>query len=152
MSSDEGTKNINAIVIIEVLGRPPEHLVETLEDMTKKVGEEKGIRIINKKINEPTLMKDQKDFYTCFTEIELEAKEIFDLVILMFKYMPAHIEILYPENITLTNNGWGEALNELTRRLHGYEEIARVLQSERIILEKKLRELTEGKKPQKKKK
>jgi len=46
-----------------------------------------------------------------------------------------------PELIALTNNGWNDVLNELTRRLHGYDEIARVLQIEKNVLEKKLREI-----------
>ena len=88
----------------------------------------------------PILMKDQKDFYTSFAEIEVEVERILELVILMFKYMPAHIEIIYPETIALQNNDWNDILNELTRRLHGYDEIARVVQTEKEILEKKLRD------------
>jgi hypothetical protein len=87
------------------------------------------------------LMKDQKDFYTSFAEIEVEAEEILYLAILMFKYMPANIEIISPQNISLANSGWNDILNELTRRLHGYEEVARVLQTEKNILENRLREV-----------
>ena len=60
--------------------------------------------------------------------------------------MPAHIEIIEPEMIVLTNSGWNDVLNELTRRLHGYDEVARVLQIEKDILEKKLREVLGEKK------
>ena len=63
------TKKLNAVMILEVLGRPPEHLVETLENLAKQMGEEKGVKIMNKKINSPVLMKEQKDFYTSFAEI-----------------------------------------------------------------------------------
>ena len=55
--------------------------------------------------------------------------------------MPAHIEILSPESISLTNNGWNELFNELSRILHGYDEVARVLQVEKEILTKNLKEL-----------
>lgn len=145
LNENEETKGVSAIFILEVLGRPPKHLEETLKDMIKKIDDEKGVRVKSKKINKPTLMKDQKDFYTSFAEIELEAEDMFDLMILIFKYMPAHIEILEPELIVLSNNGWNEILNELTRRLHGYDEIARIIQAEKGILEKKIKEL-EGKK------
>lgn len=138
MSSDE-TKRINAVFVIEVLGRPPEHLVETLENIAKQIGEEKGIKIIGKKINEPVLMKEQKNFYTSFMEVEAEIEEIIFLAILMFKYMPAHVEILSPKNLTLSNSGFNDLFNELTRRLHGYEEIARILQTEKMILENQLK-------------
>jgi|TARA_Y100000034_G_scaffold71539_1_gene86302 hypothetical protein len=153
MNSIEETKGMNVVIIVEVIGKPPEHLTETLENITKQIDDEKGVVVKGKKINEPTLMKDNKEFYTSFAEIELEIKEIVQLVILMFKYMPAHVEIISPELIALTNNSWSDILSELSRRLHGYDEVARVVQVEKGILEKKLREVLEGKKiPQEKKK
>lgn len=126
--------------VLEILGRPPEFLVENLNDIVKKIGEEKGVVIKNVKINEPVLLKDQKDFYTSFAEIELETENLLYLAILIFKYMPAYIEIISPQNISLTNADVNDVLNELTRRLHGYEEIARILQNEKEILENRLRE------------
>ena len=135
------TKGIRAMMIIEVIGKPPEHLVETVENIIKKIDEEKGVSVVEKKINEPTIMKDQKEFYTTFGEIEVEVEEIILLAALMFKYMPAHIEVIEPELIALTNNGWNEILNELVRKLHGYDEVARILQVEKTLLERKLREL-----------
>ena len=140
------TKNIRVMLIIEVLGRPPKHLTEALEKISGKIDEEKGVTVKEKKINKPVKMKEQKGFYTSFAEIEVEVEEILHLAILMFKYMPAHIEILSPELIALTNNGWNDIFNELTRRLHGYDEVARVIQTEKAILEKKLREVLDEKK------
>ncbi len=138
------TKGINVVMIVEVIGRPPEHLTETLNNIIKQIDEEKGVSVKGKKINKPQLMKEQKDFYTSFAEVEIEIEEILQLVILMFKYMPAHIEIVSPELIALTNNSWSDILSEVSRRLHGYDEMARVIQVEKGILEKKLREVLEN--------
>lgn len=146
MSLNKITKNIRVIMIIEVIGKPPEHLNETLENMIKQIGEEKGVVVKEKKINEPNLMKDQKDFYINFAEVEVEVEEVLHLSMLMFKYMPAHIEIISPEIITLSNNGLNEILNELVRRLHGYDEVARIIQVEKEILEKKLKDIMEQRK------
>jgi hypothetical protein len=97
--------------------------------------------VVRKKINESLPMKDNPEFYTNFAEVEVEVEDILYIVMLMFKYMPAHVEIISPELIALTNNGWNEIINELARRLHGYDEIARVLDVEKGLLEKKLREV-----------
>ena len=145
MEMDE-TKGIRAILILEVLGRPPEHLNETLEELIGKMDSEQRVEVISKKINEPVLMKDRKDFYTNFAEIEIEVEEILNLARLMFKYMPANVEVVSPELIVLTNNGWNDILNELVRKLHGYEEIARIIQIEKTVLENKLREILKDKK------
>lgn len=138
---EDKDKWIRSTIILEIIGKPPELLVKTLEDMIKSMDEEKGVTVTGKKINEPVLMKDNKEFYTTFAEIDLEVEDILYLSIIMFKYMPAHIEVLEPELIALTNNGWTDILSELTRRLHGYEEIARILQLQNSKMQKKLKEL-----------
>ena len=137
---------ITAMMILEAIGKPPEHLTEALNNLIAEVEKEKGVTITNKSLSEPILTKDRKDLYTAFVELEIEVEEIVHIAILMFKYMPAHIEIISPELIALTNNGWNDIFNELTRRLHGYDEIARVIQVEKSILEKKLREVLGEKK------
>ncbi len=145
MSSDE--VKVTAAIILDVIGKPPEHLIESLERIIDEIDKEKGITVTTKEIKVPTLMKDQKDFYTTFAEIEVEVEDILYLTILLFKYMPAHIEIISPENIALTNNGLNDILNELIRRLHGYDEIARILQAEKSVMLKKIQEIT-GKTPE----
>lgn len=134
------TKGIGVMFILEIVGRPPEHLTESLEKIIKEMEKEKGVSVKSKSIKEPKLMEGQEDFYTTFAEVEMEVEEIANLLILMFKYMPAHIEILSPELIALTNNGWNDILNELARRLHGYDEVARVLQHRTTQLQEKLKE------------
>ena len=154
MSDMEETKGIRAAIILEVIGKPPEHLTETLNNLIEQIDKEEGIVIKEKKVNEPISIKEKaeivekdkeiiehNDFHTSFAEIEVEVDEISKIVLLMFKYMPASIEIIYPEEIVLTNNGWSEILSEITRRLHGYEEITRVLQVEKAMMEKKINEL-----------
>ncbi|MBW6442428.1 hypothetical protein K0A97_01435 [Patescibacteria group bacterium] len=144
MSEDKNLETrIKAIIILEVIGKPPEHLVETLEKLAEGIGNEKGVFVISKKINKSVLLKDQKDFYSNFAEIELEVNELLQLLFLMFKYMPAHVEIVSPETIKTSNNDFGEVLNELLRRLHVYDEIARIMQLENKKLMDKLKVIEE---------
>ncbi len=151
------TRGIKAILIFEIIGRPPEHLKKALEEIIKRIDEEKGVEVREKKINEPVLMKEpeqnqdssvkdiqQEKFYTTFAEIEIEVEEILYLAILMFRYMPAHIEIIEPELIALSNNGWNDIFNELTRRLHGYDEVARILQLQNAQMQQKLNSVTKS--------
>lgn len=141
ISKKDEKKCIRAALILEIIGRPPEHLTETLQEILKQMGEEKGVDVVSKKINEPIPMKEHKEFYTTFAEIEVDVEDMLYIAILVFKYMPAHVEIISPEIIAMKNNGWNDIFNELTRRLHGYDEIARVLGAEKKILENKLRDV-----------
>jgi len=143
--NEQETKGVKAVMIVEIIGKPPEHLIETLEGIIKQIDEEKGVSVKGKKINEPTVMKEKKDFFTTFAEVEVEVEEVMDLALLTLKYMPAHVEIIYPELIAVSNNAWGDILSEMVRRLHGYDEIARIMQAEKNILERKLREVLPAK-------
>jgi len=138
-------EKLNVIMIIEILGKPPEHLIETLNEILKKLGEEKGVKIKDKKINEPVVLKENENFYTSFAEIEIDVDGISLLADLMFKYMPAHVEILSPENISVINNELNEIFNSLMRKLHGYDEVARIIQTEKILLQRELKKLKEEK-------
>lgn len=141
MESNDDEKKIASVLILEIIGRPKEHLVETLKNIIEQIGKEPRTSVKEYNIKEPVTMKDRDDFFTTFAEVEVEVEGIIDLVILMFKYMPAHIDILTPELIALTNNGWADILSEITRRLHAYEEVVRVSQVEKNILENKLKEI-----------
>jgi hypothetical protein len=138
---DLNNKKIRAVFILETIGHPPEYLTEALNGLIKSMGEEKGVKVIESKVNPPVQMKNQKDFFTSFAEIEVELDEVLNIAILMFKYMPAHIEVISPEHLSISNSEMGDLFSELTRRLHGYEELARIMQNEKIILETRLREL-----------
>lgn len=141
MSSDE--KPITATFLLEIIGRPKEHLVQTLEELIKKIDSEKKTSVKNKTIHEPTLIKDQQDLFTTFAEVEIKVEELMILAVLMFKYMPSHIEIISPERIVLQNNQLADLLSELSRRLHGYDELARIFQIEKDQMLSKIQELTQ---------
>ena len=148
MSSIE--KPITANFILEIIGRPKDHLVQVLGDIISKIDTEKKTSVVSKQIHEPTVMKNQPEFFTTYAEIEIEVEELMYLVSLIFKYMPAHIEIISPERVVLDNNNLSEILSELARKLHGYDELARMMQADRKMLLKKIEELT-PKQPEKKK-
>lgn len=147
----EETRGITAAIMIEAIGKPPEHITQTLKDIIEQIEKEDGVKVIDKRINEPAPMKERDDFYTNFAEVEIEVEEIVHLAVLLIKYMPSHVEIISPELIVLTNDGWNDILNELLRKLHGYDEVARVIEMEKGILENKLRAVLKEKDSEKKK-
>lgn len=139
MSSDE--EKIRVMMIFEAIGKPAEHIVEILEKVIGDLDEEKGVNILSKDIKKPTPIKDREDFFTTFGEVEVEVDDISNLSLIVFKYMPSNLEIIYPEVLVLQNNKLNDILNNLAIRLHGYDELARVMQFEKQILFKKIEEL-----------
>lgn len=130
-------KDIKAAIIIEMMGRPAEHLKEVMKEFLKKLDSENGIKITAKKIHEPKevtakdnegkiiKIDDSRKVFCTFAEIDLEAKEIFDLIRIVFEYMPSHTEVIYPEEFQFQNFDFTTILNEITKKLHNYDAIAK---------------------------
>lgn len=146
MNSSKDEK-ITVSFLIEVLGKPPEHIEKALNDIIERIDKEEGvIKIVKKDIKSPAPLKDQKDLFISFAEIELEAENIYTISGIVFKYMPSHVEVISPEKISIKNLDLNDFFNEVTRRLHAYDEIARIVQHEKMILEKQVRDLSDKKK------
>ena len=146
-------ENINAIIMLEILGKPAEHITKVLNEIVDKLGEEKELEIVSRKIAEPKPIEN--DLFTSFAEFEIKTG-IEKLISICFSYMPSHVEIISPEELKIKNNDLNMILNELTRRLHQYDELAKGLMIEREILAKKIEsgeiKVKEEKKVKKKKK
>jgi hypothetical protein len=141
MNSDE-TLNISAVLIVEVLGKPAEHLTESLKDIAERMGAGNGVSVSDSTLNPPVPLKEQEGIFTAFAEIEVNCESVNHLVALMFNFMPAHVEILTPEKISMSNNDWNDILNELGQRLHQYDGLAKMLQMEKNVLENKVKALS----------
>ncbi len=128
-------------IILEILGRPPEHVTEALNTLITKLSSEKGVKILEKTCHEPLPVEDTKDLFTSFAEIMLELDSISDYLGVLFAYMPANIELINPEKIILSNSDLNDLGNKLVRRLHDYDAITKKVILEHDIVLKKLQEV-----------
>ena len=147
------TNPIEASIILQMMGRPAEHLQTAAEELILALGKEKGIKITSKILHELKIVenKDQEGkvismpedqkLYSTFAEIELEAENIMALVAICFKYMPAHIEITEPENFIISNFEIGAVLNEITAKMHNYDAIAKSALMQNQILAQKFQQM-----------
>ncbi len=140
--------------MLEILGRPAEHVKKILSEIVDKLGKEKDVEIKKKQIADPKQVKEQENLFTSFAEIELETF-LEKLMAICFAYMPSHVEITSPEDLKIKNNDINMFLNELVSRLHQYDELAKALMIERNIIAKQIKEgkikLKEEKKKKRKK-
>jgi hypothetical protein len=144
------TENITAVLMLEILGKPAEYIGKTLSEIVDKLGKEKNVRVVNKKIAEPKLVEGQENLFTSFAEVEIETS-LDRLMLLIFGYMPSHIDIITPEELKVKNSDLNLFFNELTRKLHQYDELAKSLMIERQIIAKQIQDgkikiVKEGKK------
>ena len=95
-------EKIQAIMILEILGRPADYVSGSLNELVKKLGEEKGVKILKKQLREPLPVKESKELFTTFAELEVEFETLEMYLAVLFAYMPAHIEVLNPDNNLLS--------------------------------------------------
>jgi len=125
---------IEIVMILETLGKPAEYLKEFLEGIAEKISNEKNVKVVGKKIAEPKKVPEREEVYSSFLEINLEVGDLRTLLFLVLQYMPAHVEIISPENLNIKKYDLDLFFNELSRRLHQYDELARIALNERQIL------------------
>ena len=151
-------ETIKALMIIEMIGRPPTHLEETFKDYVKKLSSEKGITLIHEKIHEPKKIEHKKvekdvteekkeekrpeiELFSTFAEIELESKDVTTLMRIIFNYMPSHIEIISPEQLELKNVDFNDLFNEVIRRMHEYDGIAKSMVMQNKMMKEKFQQI-----------
>ena len=142
-------KKVKAMFIFEMIGRPKEHLKESMEQLIKSISSEQNVSITNKKIHEIKKLDEKQgiqqdgEIFSTFSEIEIEAKDLFNITAISFKYMPAHIEIIYPEDFIFKNVDFNHLLNAILSRLHHYDSIAKSALMNNQILANRITELAE---------
>ena len=133
------SEKINAILMLEILGKPAEHIKKILSQIIDKLAEEKDVRLIEKKIADPKEIPEQKELFSSFAEVEIETN-LEKLLAICFGYMPSHIEIISPEYLKFKNYELNISLNVLIRRLHQSDELAKGMMIERHILAEQIKQ------------
>lgn len=133
---------IRARMIIEIMGRPPEHVLKAIELMISKLGQEKGVTINTQTTHEPMKVKEANDLYTTFAELEVTFDSVPTYLGIMFAYLPSNIEIIEPQELRIKNQELTSLGNTIISRIHSYDAIAKRLIGERDIVVRKLQELT----------
>lgn len=121
-------KKIEAIMIVEVAGRPANYVREGLETHVSRLDQMKDIEVIRRTFSEPKKIEHQEEAYVCFAEIEVAVTNFQRLLDLVFDFMPSSIEIIEPGRIDLDSQEATMFVNNLAGRLHRYDEIAKIAQ------------------------
>ena len=153
-------KKITASFIIEILGRPSEHVKKALEEIITKIKETEGVNVIESIVHESKEMelseeakkiKDAKKLYTSFADVDAEFDKLENLLNIAFTYMPSNVEITNPKELGINNSQLSEIISGIMLRLHKYDEVTKKLLGDRQIMINKIKELMGEKEEDKKK-
>jgi len=131
VDTDEG--KIYARAIIEMLGKPKEHVANTLKEFVQKIKEDKSFKIIKEDFAEPN---EHGQMWATFVELEFEAKNISTITGFCFDYMPSSVEIIEPDRLVMSRDNISDFLNDLQAKLHGLDMLLKQSKSENEFLRK----------------
>ncbi|MFH1521518.1 MAG: hypothetical protein ABIF18_01015 [archaeon] len=127
---------VRSIMIVEMAGRPAEHLTEALEKHIGILNDVKDITVHSIKVSEPreielpegeNKISPNEKMWTAFAEADFECESFARLSETMFDFMPSSIEVIEPSKITLGMTEITDLLNNISGRMHRYDEIAKIL-------------------------
>ncbi|PIN76790.1 hypothetical protein COV17_01035 [Candidatus Woesearchaeota archaeon CG10_big_fil_rev_8_21_14_0_10_36_11] len=130
-------KNIMFRTVIEVVGKPKEHIEKSIRDYVQKLKEDTTYEVLEEDFAEIKKQDDQ-ELWATFAELEVKASSIQDLVAFCFEYMPSIIEVLEPKQINFTDSTISEFLNDLQSKLHQVDMVAKHVKMENDMLKKNM--------------
>jgi hypothetical protein len=107
-----------------------------MKEIVDNLKKEKDVKVHSHKMSDTA---EVKGFWSSFTELEIEVKDIGKLVDISFDYMPSSIEILEPERIEVDMKYMGDFINDLLARLHRYDMLIKNFYAENKLLKSRVR-------------
>lgn len=125
---------ILARIIIEVVGKPKEHVENSLKLAIKKIKEHE--KLILKEGDLYKAKENKEGLWSTFSELELLFKDTQSLVGFCFDYVPSSVEILEPKNLKFDTNELSNLINDILAKLHQIGVSLKKLNIENQILNK----------------
>ena len=90
--------HIRCRIIIEILGKPKEHVEKTLRIYVDKIKNDSDLVILNSEFSEAA---EKEKLWATFVELDMIIKGIPKLIAFCFDYMPSSVEITKPEEFVM---------------------------------------------------
>ena len=114
--------------VIEVLGKPRGHIEKVMKEYVEKIKKDENYKVLREDFAE--IKKQESELWATFTELEMEIKNVQDLISFCFDYMPSIIEIIKPTKIEMSDKDFSDFFNDLQARLHHVDMVAKQVKLE----------------------
>jgi hypothetical protein len=118
--------------IIEVLGKPKEHVEKMLISIIKKIQSDSRYSLVADKVH-ACVQQENTDLFATFVELELKTQGFDNITGFCFDFMPSSIEIASPPEIKISAAEYSAYLNDLQAKLHQVDMIAKKMKHERDL-------------------
>mgnify|MGYP006286722435 CR=1 FL=1 len=133
---------IRARVILEVLGKPKDHVEKSMDIYLDKVKKDENLMVM--KVDKSDIKEQKEQVWSIFSELELVFKKLTDMIGFCFDYMPSSVEVLKPEKLSMSNLDLASIANDLQARLHTVDMSIKKLSMENRFLKNNLNKALEN--------
>ena len=134
------SKKILFRAVVEVLGKPKEHVDSTLKGYLKKLKENSKYEVLKEDLAELKQHEDS-ELWMAFAELEIKTAGVTEIIDFCFDYMPSLIEIIEPEELQLDSLMISSFLNDMQAKLHGVDMLAKQMKMENQLTNNSLAKL-----------
>ena len=127
--------HIRCKIIIEVLGKPKDHVEKAIRDYVGKIKKDSELIVMNADFSEA---EQKEKLWAVFVELDIVIKGMPKLIGFCFDYMPSSIEITKPEEFSVKKSTVENLINDLQARLHDVDMIVKKQKNENTFLKKNL--------------
>ncbi|MBU1623209.1 MAG: hypothetical protein KJ597_06555 [Nanoarchaeota archaeon] len=124
-------------VVLEVVGKPQEHVEKSIKEYISNIKKDKDYQIISEEFAE-IKKHDEEGLWATFAELEIKTDKIQNIVGFCFNYMPSIVEVLEPAKMPFTSGDFSNFLNDLQARLHQIDLVAKQLRAENVFMKKNM--------------
>jgi hypothetical protein len=128
-------KNIFFRALMEVLGKPEEHVKKSLAGYIENLKKNDKYIVVSEDYADVE-KRENEELWATFVELEIKTETVEDLIMFCFDFMPSSIEILEPSEFKLKDQDLSHFLSNLQGRLHQIDMVAKQLKMENDGLKK----------------
>lgn len=129
--------HIRLKAIINVVGKPKEHIELTMKGVVDKLNTEDEVKLVESKIFETEPAED--DMFSAFAEVDLLVKDLPALSGFCADYMPSSIEIEEPHTLTFQQQKMSSFVNEFLTKMHTSDAAAKQQNAANLVLAQTVR-------------
>lgn len=118
-------------IIIEILGKPKEHVEKTIKEYVEKIKKDSGFIVLNTNF---AAAEEKDSLWATFVELDMVIKGLQNLIAFCFDYMPSSIEISKPDELIVQKSTVENMINDLQSRLHTVDMIVKKQKNENDFL------------------
>jgi hypothetical protein len=123
--------------VIEVLGKPQEHIEATIKEYVRKLRADESFTVLRAGFAKAK-QQEEGDLWTKYAELEIKTESFENLMTFCFEYMPSVVEVVSPAEFKLKDVDMTNFFTDLQAKLHNVDMVAKQVKMENDFMKRNM--------------